>query len=69
MDRNKKNMEITGRLLYPIVVGESAFICEADSLRRTSTVVCLEAISQTEVRFETCNTNYLLHLESKGVAV
>ena len=69
MNANKKTMEITGSLLYPIVIGKSAYIYETDGMRRTSVVLQLERISQTEVRFETCNTNYLLHLEAKGVAV
>lgn len=69
MNANKKTMEITGCLLCPIVIGEPAFIRETDGMRRTSTVLRLEELSQTEVRFETRNTNYLLHLEAKGVAV
>lgn len=69
MSAKKKTLEITGCLLCPIVVGESAFIRETDGMRRTSTVLQLEEMSQTEVRFETCNTNYLLHLDAKGVVV
>lgn len=64
MDNTKKMLEITGSLIYPITVGESAFIHEAESIRRTSTVLSMEKISQSDVRFETRNTRYLLHLSS-----
>ena len=69
MNSNKKSIEITGQLLFPITVGASAFIHEADGMRRTSTVLSLERISQTEMRFETRNTNYHLHLISQEVAI
>lgn len=64
MDNTKKMMEITGSLMYPITVGESAFIHEAESIRRTSTVLSMEKISQSDVRFETRNTRYLLQMSS-----
>ena len=64
MDHTKKMLEITGSLIYPITVGESAFFHGAESIRRTSTVLSMEKISQSDVRFETRNTSYLLHLPS-----
>lgn len=67
MNNQKKCIEITGWLLYPIVVGNSAFIHQTNGMRRTSTVLSLEVISQTEIRFETRNTNYCLHLAPKEV--
>ena len=39
MNPHKKNIELTGSLIYPIEVGEAAFIREADGMRRTSTVL------------------------------
>lgn len=69
MSNQKKCIEITGWLLYPITVGESAFIREKNGMRRTSRVMSMEAISQNEIRFETCNTNYYLHLVAQEVAV
>lgn len=69
MNSEKKSIEITGRLLFPITVGDSAFIHETNGMRQTSTVLSLEEISQTEVRFETRNTNYHLHLISQEAAV
>lgn len=65
----KKVVEITGNLIYPITVGESAFIREAGGMRRTSTVLSMENFSQYDIRFETQNTNYLLHLVQQEVAV
>ena len=64
MNKTKKMLEITGRLIYPITVGESAFIHEAEGIRRTSTVLSMEKMSQSDVRFETQNTKYLLHMTS-----
>lgn len=64
MDRQKKNLEITGWPIFPVEIGTVAYICEADTLRRTSTVLHLEQVTEHEIRFETRNTNYLLHLKA-----
>jgi hypothetical protein len=64
MNKTKKMLEITGHLIYPITVGESAFIHEAEGIRRTSTVLSMEKMSQSEISFETQNTKYLLHMTS-----
>lgn len=64
MERTKKMLEITGSLIYPITVGESAFIHEGEGIRRTSTVLSMEKMSQSEIRFETRNTRYLLCMSS-----
>lgn len=64
MNNTKKMLEITGSLVYPITVGESAFVHEAEGIRRTSTVLSMEKMSQSEIRFETRNTRYLLHMSS-----
>lgn len=37
-------------------------------MRRTSTVLRMKKESQTEVRFETLNTSYRLHLSASGGA-
>lgn len=62
MNYEKKTKELTGYLLVPIEIGASAFIRVADGMLRTSRVLNMQAISQTEVQFETLNTNYHLHL-------
>ena len=55
----KKEITITGSAVNPITVGEVALIAESDgSTRRTSVVVNVEEISETEVRFETQNSIY-----------
>ena len=64
MNNEKKQLEITGNLVRPIVIGEVAFICEAGEIRRTSTVLSMDKSSQKTVRFETKNTKYLLHISS-----
>ena len=61
MNPQKKNIELTGSLIYPIEVGEAAFIREADGMRMTSTVLRAKKISAQEICFETVNTNYHLH--------
>ena len=55
----------TGSLIYPIEVGEAAFIREADGMRRTSTVLRTKKISAQEICFETVNTNYHLHMKQE----
>lgn len=62
MNAQKKELEITGRLLCPMAVGDSAYIFGTDGIRRTSRVLDMEEISPEEIRFETLNTNYRLHL-------
>ena len=57
MNPQKKNIELTGSLIYPIEVGEAAFIREADGMRMTSTVLRTEKISAQEICFETVNTS------------
>lgn len=66
MNPHKKNIELTGSLIfYPIEVGEAAFIREADGMRRTSTVLRTKKISAQEICFETVNTNYRLHVKQE----
>ena len=65
MNNTKKMLEITGSLVYPITVGESAFVHEAEGIRRTSTVLSMEKMSQSELCFETRNAKYLLHMSSE----
>lgn len=58
---NKKEIKITGTAVHPITVGEVAIITESDgSIRRTSVVVNVEKISDSEIRFETQNSIYYL---------
>ena len=60
MNPQKKNLKLTGSLIYPIEVGEAAFIREADGMRMTSTVLRTEKISA-----QTVNTNYHLHVKQE----
>ena len=69
MNPQKRNLEITGRLICPFTVGTAAFIAENGGMRRTSKVLQMEKISPDEICFETCNTNYRLHLIRQEVAV
>ena len=65
---NKKEITITGSAINPITVGEVALIAESDgSTRRTSVVVNVEEISDTEVRFETQNSIYTLRKQKNNL--
>lgn len=65
---NKKEITITGSAVNPITVGEVALIAECDgSTRRTSVVVNVEEISDTEVRFETQNSIYTLRKQKNNL--
>ena len=55
---NKKTLEIKGTPLYPVTVGMPAIVSEQEGVRRTSKVLSVKEISQTEIFFETLNTNY-----------
>ncbi len=62
MDPKKKNIDIVGSPIIPIAVGYVTWIAEGNDTRRTSTVLSMEKVSQTEIRFETVNTNYRLRI-------
>lgn len=57
---------VSGILLLPIAVGESALICKEDGLMRTTPVAAVEQISPEEVRFMTRNTRYILKVVPMG---
>ena len=64
----QKEITITGSAVNPIKVGEVALIAESDgSTRRTSVVVSVEEISDTEVRFETQNSIYTLRKQNNNL--
>lgn len=64
----KKEITITGTAVKPITVGEVALISESDgSTRKTSVVVSVEEISDTEVRFETQNSIYTLRKQKSNL--
>ncbi len=56
----KKETTLTGTLLRPLAVGTSALILHRGQLMRTSTVVAIQSIGASEIRFETRNTYYRL---------
>ena len=62
MNLEKKTRELDGYLLMPIEIGTSAFIKVSDGMLRTSRVLRLQTLTESEVQFETLNTNYHLHL-------
>ena len=73
MNQQKKTLCIAGSMLLPIEIGEPALIREHDGgYRCTSTVLSMDKVSEDEIKFETQNTLYMLHLtpySQKVVAV
>ena len=70
-ESSEKTLCIAGSMLLPIKVGEPAMIREHDGgYRRTTTVLKMDKLSDSEIKFETQNTHYVLHLtKAKVVAV
>lgn len=67
MTTQKQTIQIRGYVVFPLEVGRPALICEDNGgYRRTSIVQNLEQVSPTEIRFETHNTFYVLHLLSSA---
>lgn len=63
----KKEIIITGNAVYPITIGKPAIISDSNgSAIKTSVVVNIENISETEIRFETKNSLYTLHETKSG---
>ena len=60
MDVAKKKVEVTGRLIYPLVVGMPAYIKEEDGILKTSRVVQVDEVTTAQASFETLNTNYCM---------
>ena len=73
MNQQKKTVCTAGSMMLPIEIGKSAVISEHDGgYRRTSTVLKMDKLSDNEIKFETLNTRYILHLTTsceKVVAV
>lgn len=67
MDAQKKSLEITGRLLCPMAVGDSAYIFGTDVGSRMDRVLSTEDISLNGIRFGTPNASYHLHLTGQEV--
>lgn len=63
MNATKKKAEVTGRLLYPLVIGMSAYIKEEDGILKTSRVVQVDNVTAAQASFETLNTNYCMHFK------
>lgn len=71
--KQKKTLCIAGSIILPIAVGAPAVILEQNGgYRQTTAVVDIKRLSKSVIKFETQNTNYLLHIISadpKAVSV
>lgn len=67
MNQQKKTLCIAGSMLLPIEVGQPAVIIDNDGgYRQTSTVLKMERLSASVIKFETQNTFYFLHITSES---
>lgn len=57
---HKKEISLTGRLLYPPEIGMPAVILESEGLRRTSSVCRVNVGNAYTIVIETQNTIYVL---------
>lgn len=60
MFMEKKRVAIYGTLVYPLVIGQPAFIKEAAGVRRTSSVQHYIQNPSGVIKIETKNTRYVL---------
>ena len=60
----KREVNLTGRPLQPILRGRPAVIREPTGRRRTTPVLWVEQLSSREIIFETQNTVYRLRVVS-----
>lgn len=63
----KKELSITGTPVGKISPGERALILENGCARLTTAVVAVEELSPFELRFETQNTFYTLHIPPRKI--
>ena len=60
----KKKITITGMPVSSVITGQPAYIQESSGLRRTSMVIRVKKATASEIRFETINSHYRLHMQS-----
>ncbi|WP_326975330.1 hypothetical protein ACRQU7_01360 [Caproiciproducens sp. R1] len=62
MKEEKKNVHLTGTLLYPITVGRGAVVFSGGQVIHTSRVVAVHEQTIKQISFETLHTHYTLTL-------
>lgn len=60
MESMKKSTTMYGTLMHPLCVGRRALILHNGGYVHTSTVVAIQSVDASEIRFETRNTHYRL---------
>lgn len=62
MKEEKKNVHLTGTLLYPVTVGRGAVVFSDGQVIHTSRVVAVHEQTAERISFETLHTQYTLTL-------
>ena len=62
MKHYKKEIAVNGRLLRPLMVGQSAFLYANGRIRHTLPVVAIHEQMEDFIRFETAKAEYQLSL-------
>ena len=68
-EETKKNVQLSGNLLCPLVTGQCAVFKANGDIYRTSQVIAIHEVDTTGIRFETENTHYHLLLTPYPAAV
>ena len=64
----KREVHISGKLLYPLCVGNAAVISRKSDIIRTSSVVSIQEEDDDHVCFETENSVYRVSMKPKANA-
>lgn len=62
MKKDKKDIVISGRLLRPLVIGQSALLFAGGMITHTSRVISIHEQTEDIIHFETAQANYHLSL-------
>lgn len=62
MKKDKKEIVISGKLLRPLVVGQSALLYANGKITHTQRVISIQEQTEDIIRFETLQVKYFLSL-------
>lgn len=68
MNPDKKNVNLSGRAIFPVAVGACALLACGGRYIRTSRVVKIHEYTPQVLRFETMNSNYHVELNPSPLA-
>lgn len=62
MKKDKKEIVVSGKLLRPLVVGQSALLYADGKITHTQRVISIQEQTEDMIRFETLRVKYFLSL-------